>query len=73
MLTALTILSLDQGKIYSPPPDRFDERTGAETSADMRAPQAAGIDSLVRTPKRWKHVAGLVRFLNRLSALGATP
>jgi hypothetical protein len=71
MLTALTILSLDQGKIYSPPPDRFAEPTGAETNADM--PQVAGIARLGRTPKSWKHVGSLVQLFNRLSATGAAP
>ncbi|KQV31615.1 hypothetical protein ASC97_19855 [Rhizobium sp. Root1203] len=71
MLTALTILSLDQGKIYSPPPDRDAEPTGTETSAD--APQVTGIARLGRTPKSWKHVGGLVQLFNRLTAIGAAP
>lgn len=33
MLTTLTILSLDQGKIYSPPPDQVDEVAKAEINS----------------------------------------
>ncbi len=33
MLTTLTIVSLDQGKIYSPPPDQVDEVAKAEINS----------------------------------------
>ncbi|OOO20248.1 hypothetical protein EFR00_00350 [Rhizobium sophoriradicis] len=33
MLTTLTILSLDQGKIYSPPPEPLDEVAKAEINS----------------------------------------
>jgi|GEM_PF-3214813 len=36
MLTTLTILSLDQGKIYSPPPDQLDEAAKEINSLSRR-------------------------------------
>jgi len=33
MITTLTILSLDQGRIYSPPPEPVPELTAAEAAA----------------------------------------
>jgi hypothetical protein len=39
MLTTLTILSLDQGKIYSPPPDQLHEVAETETNSFSRIGQ----------------------------------
>jgi hypothetical protein len=63
MLTTLTILSLDQGKIYSPPADQFDERTIAEIGSFSHSIRIVEAEShglpAVPTPK----TIGFVHFL----------
>jgi hypothetical protein len=63
MLTTLTILSPDQGKIYSPPADQFDERTIAEIGSFSRSIRIAEAENhglpAVPTPK----TIGFVHFL----------
>ena len=58
MLSTLTILSLDQGKIYSPPPDRLDEPA---TTGQNREPQ----------PAPHRQTTGLGHFLGWLAVPGA--
>ncbi len=39
MITTLTILSLDQGRIYSPPPEPVQEQTVTENEALLPTPR----------------------------------
>ncbi len=63
MITTLTILSLDQGRIYSPPPEPEQEptavegETGAPTMADAKG---------TRPHRRWLSVSSGLQALARL-------
>lgn len=59
MITTLTILSLDQGRIYSPPPEPVREQTVTENEA------------LMPTPARVHGTSHDLRRLNLLSGLHA--
>ncbi|MDQ0322350.1 hypothetical protein QO002_004556 [Pararhizobium capsulatum DSM 1112] len=62
MLTPLTILSLDQGKIYLPPPDRFGDGM-VETSMPLVRARNPG-----RKLAPWEKAKNVVRLLNQLYA-----
>ena len=65
MLTTLTILSLDQGKIYkaAPPFEGCDERRTSGIDFDLRAAQsAADMSDETQTSQRQRTI-GFVQFL----------
>ncbi|OCJ02581.1 hypothetical protein A6U87_19575 [Rhizobium sp. AC44/96] len=64
MLTTLTILSLDQGKIYRPAPDAREDQIVPEASAQPGEAHVAGV--VKRSPKSLSRAAALVHFLRQL-------
>jgi len=71
MITTLTILSLDQGRIYSPPPEPEQEPAAVEGGAG--APAMA--DTQGTPHRRWLNVLSGLQALARLLAptFGNTP
>ncbi|MBD9449262.1 MULTISPECIES: hypothetical protein [unclassified Rhizobium] len=62
MITTLTILSLDQGRIYSPPPEPVPELTAAEAAAAVADSQGT------KHHLRWLDVSTGLHALARLLA-----
>ncbi|OWV85044.1 hypothetical protein ATY81_11340 [Rhizobium sp. R72] len=72
MITTLTILSFDQGRIYSPPPEPVPELTAVESEAEA----AAVADTQdTRYHLRWLDVSTGLHALARLltPTFGSTP
>ncbi len=71
MLTTLTILSLDQGKIYSPPPDQLDEVAETETNSFSRIRQIVPTGKTAGIVLDWlpSPIFGLRRAFDRLVSL----
>ncbi|MBW9115725.1 hypothetical protein JNB88_19005 [Rhizobium cauense] len=69
MITTLTILSLDQGRIYSPPPEPEQEPTVVEGEAPAMA------DTQGTPHRRWLNVSSGLQALARVLAptFGNTP
>ena len=68
MLTTLTILSLDQGKIYSPPPDQLDEVAETEINSISRIRQIVPTGKTAGIVFDWlpSPIFGLRRTFDRL-------
>ncbi len=64
MLTTLTILSLDQGKIYRPAPDAREDQIVPDASAQPGEAHVADVGK--RAPKSWNRAAALVHLLRQL-------
>ncbi|MBZ9789391.1 hypothetical protein K9B32_04495 [Rhizobium sp. 3T7] len=72
MITTLTILSLDQGRIYSPSPEPVPQQTAIEGEVGASAvAEAQGIQHYLR----WANVSTVLQALARLLAptIGGTP
>ena len=69
MTTTLTILSLDQGRIYSPPPEPVPELTAVEAAAAVADSQGT------KHHLRWLDVSTGLHALARLltPSFGSTP
>ncbi|WP_331371354.1 hypothetical protein [Sinorhizobium chiapasense] len=70
MISTLTILSLDQGNIYAPPPDRGDETTTVEGPVNTPAAEPPRASMRNRITAQFQTVAAV--FLHSRSAARST-
>ncbi|MDK1373526.1 MULTISPECIES: hypothetical protein [unclassified Sinorhizobium] len=68
MISTLTILSLDQGNIYSPPPDRDDETTEIEGPLNTPAAEPLRVSLRNRITTQFQILAAAFSHLGRRSA-----